>query len=752
MKVPLEISLRPWQSSLSLAQSQAQVAHFPEMLGTCQQIVEVHSGDANALLDVGALLLNFGYLARARDCFERVQLLAPHDLRPPMNLANLARDSGDHATAQRLYEALQLAQPNNPVIRRNALVSQEYNPAVTDAQRLANACAWGDWAIAQAGGWQARPPLRSRTDPTIAALLPLKIGYVSADLCQHTVGLFVKGIFQAHKSPSGGVGANPVSVFAYSSGSVSDWVSDAIRAACTWRDVSGLDDTALATLIRQDQIDVLIDLSGHTAGSRLTVFAHRPAPVQVAWLGYFATTGLRYIDAVLLDEWHAPAGTQAQFAEPIVQLPGGRMCYQPVPWAPAVAPAPCLQTGYITFGSFNNTGKLNAGVFDVWAQVLAAVPLSRLVLKWRSLADETLCDSIRAAFADRGIDPSRIELRPASFHADVLLQYADIDIALDPFPFTGGMTSCEALWMGVPVITWPQSRVVSRQTFALLNQIGLPELAAKDAEDYVRVAVELANNSQRLIHLRQTLRQRMQASPLCDVAGFTQNLEETIVNLYGTIANKNSPTSFNTMTNTAPKILLNVGAGHPKSGARIPHAFQSSEWKEVRLDIDPANEPDVIGTMLDMSAVANESADALYSSHTIEHLYPNEIPQAMKEFLRVLKPQGYAVITCPDLQAAAEMIAQDKLMETAYTTGSGMVVTPFDIVYSHREYTGRDKPYMAHHCGFTLKVLNGTLRSNGFASVAGKRRARGLDLWVVATKQQMDEAALRELAEKVLPG
>jgi len=205
------------------------------------------------------------------------------------------------------------------------------------------------------------------------------------------------------------------------------------------------------------------------------------------------------------------------------------------------------------------------------------------------------------------------------------------------------------------------------------------------------------------------------------------------------------------MSNIVPKILLNVGAGHPKSGARIPDAFQSAEWKEVRLDIDPANEPDVIGTMLDMSAMPSESADAIYSSHTIEHLYPNEIPLAMKEFLRVLKPQGFAVITCPDLQAAAEMIAQDKLMEVAYTTGSGMVVTPFDIVYSHREYTGRDKPFMAHHCGFTLKVLNGTLRSNGFASVAGKRRARGLDLWVVAMKEQMDEDALRELATKVLP-
>ena len=350
MTAPLGLSMRQWQNSLTLAQSQAQSAQFPEMLVTCEQIVADHSGDANALLDVGSLLLNFGYLTRARDCFECVQRLAPHDLRAHMNLANLARDGGDHSTAQRLYEALQVAQPNNPVIRRNALVSQEYNPAVTDAQRLANAHAWGDWAMAQAGGWKARPPFRSRTEPGAVAVRPLRIGYVSADLCQHTVGLFVKDVLQAHERPKVGVGANTVAVFAYSSGQVTDWVTQVIRAACTWREVSGLDDVALAALIRQDQIDVLIDLSGHTAGSRLTVFAHRPAPVQVAWLGYFATTGLRYIDAVLLDEWHAPAGTQAQFAEPIVHLPGGRMCYQPVPWAPALAPPPCLQAGHITFG------------------------------------------------------------------------------------------------------------------------------------------------------------------------------------------------------------------------------------------------------------------------------------------------------------------------------------------------------------------------------------------------------------------
>ena len=196
------------------------------------------------------------------------------------------------------------------------------------------------------------------------------------------------------------------------------------------------------------------------------------------------------------------------------------------------------------------------------------------------------------------------------------------------------------------------------------------------------------------------------------------------------------------------KILLNVGAG-PRNGGRIPESFRTSEWQEVRLDIDPANEPDVLGTMLDMSAVLDNSVDAIYASHTIEHLYPNEIPTACKEFLRILKPEGFAVITCPDIQAAGQMIAEDKLLDMAYMSPSGPV-TPFDIIYSHRRLTGRDKPYMAHHSGFTLKVLIGTLRENGFPSCAGKRW-QSFTLWVVATKQQMTDEALRDLAARVTP-
>jgi predicted O-linked N-acetylglucosamine transferase (SPINDLY family)/predicted SAM-dependent methyltransferase len=710
----------------------AQRGRFAEFLSACRQYLAEASNKLVSLLDVGALLSDFGFLDEARDCFQRARSLAPDDLRALVNLANLARDAGDHAESRRLYAALLDRLPDHAVIRRNALLSLEYDPVASDVERLNQARAWGDWAVARAGGTRPRPPLQALSSRT------LRIGYVSADLCQHTVGLLVKDVFRAHD-------AGCVEIFIYSAGTVDDWVTREIRACTRFRDVRHLDDAALADRIRQDGIDVLVDLSGHTAGSRLTVFAHHPAPVQVSWLGYFATTGLDCMDAVLLDDWHAPPGTEAQFVETIIRLTT-RFCYTPVPWMPTVAPAPSFTKGHITFGSFNNTAKYNAGVFDVWARVLAEVPESRLVLKWRTFNDATLRQSVASAFVARGIAADRIEIRGPSFHAEVLKEYADIDIALDPFPFTGGLTSCEALYSGVPVVTWPQSRAVSRQTYAILSAIGLPEFAARDADNYVRIAVDLANDRLHLAHLRETLRARMEASPLCDVAGFTRSLEDRLIALFDEIALKES----NKVLLMTPKTLLNVGAGHPNSGAGIPSAFQGPEWKEVRLDIDPANEPDILGTMLDMSAVADGSVDAIYSSHNIEHLYPGEIPLAMQEFLRVLRSEGFAVITCPDLQAAARMIAEDRLMEVAYNSPGG-AVTPFDIVYSHRQFTGRDKPYMAHHCGFTLKVLIGTLKANGFLSVVGKRRPQAFDLWVVATKGSMEDDELRALAERVLP-
>jgi predicted O-linked N-acetylglucosamine transferase (SPINDLY family) len=509
-----------WQRKLTLAQAEAQRGHFDGFLHTCQGITEAHGDKADVLLQVGVLLLSFGFLTPAQQCLERVRAIAPSDLRPLVNLANVAQQAGDHAQSRRLYATLLAHLPDHPVIRRNALLSLEYDPDASDQERLAQAQAWGAWAMAKAGGMRPTPataPLDRR---------PLRVGYVSADFCQHTVGLFVKDVLASHDK-------SRVQVFTYSAGQVDDWVTASVRQTSTFCDIRSLDDAAVAEQIRQDGIDVLVDLSGHTAGSRLTVFAHRPAPVQVSWLGYFATTGLPVIDAVLLDDWHAPPGTEVQFSERIVRIEDGRFCYTPVPFAPEhVAPSPFSHNGYVTFGSFNNTAKLNPAVIALWAKVLAAVPGSRLVLKWRTFQDEGMRAQVRDAFVRHGIAAERIELRGASFHADVLKEYADIDICLDTFPFTGGLTSCEALWMGVPVVTWPQGRVVSRQTYAFLKAIGLDELAAGSEEEYVRIAAGLACNPDRLQALRSGMRTRMRQSSLCDVTGFTRRIEEAFHRLW----------------------------------------------------------------------------------------------------------------------------------------------------------------------------------------------------------------------------
>jgi protein O-GlcNAc transferase len=509
-----------WTKRLQTALEHANKANFDIFLSTCQQVVDEQANNIEAVLSVGALLSGFGFLTDAKKCFLHARTLAPDDLRAMVNLANLARDAGEHSEATRLYSILLERLPQNAVVRRNILVGSQYDPNISDIERLTQAKDWGQWAISRAGGFRQRPPMSPLENR------PLRVGYVSADFCQHTVGLFVKDVLLAHKR---------VTLFAYGAGSVKDWVTATIQACCAFRDVSALGDEALAKQIQEDKIDVLVDLSGHTAGSRLSVFAHRPAPVALSWLGYFATTGLSYIDAVLLDEWHAPLGCETLFVEPIVRLPMGRLCYRPVPFAPDVSPLPSLSKGFVTFGCFNNSAKLNAEVYDVWAKILNAIPDSRLVLKWRTFADAALRQNIHDEFARRGVDPARIELRGASFHVDALREYADIDIALDPFSFTGGLTSCEALWMGAPVVTYPKESVVSRQTFAFLSSIGLSELAAKDDDDYVRIAVQLATHSKRLVKLRDKMRARMNASALMDTAGFTQGLEDIFYKLYGQI-------------------------------------------------------------------------------------------------------------------------------------------------------------------------------------------------------------------------
>jgi predicted O-linked N-acetylglucosamine transferase (SPINDLY family) len=307
--------------------------------------------------------------------------------------------------------------------------------------------------------------------------------------------------------------------------------------------------------VRQDQIDILIDLSGHTARNRLFIFALRPAPLQISWLGYFGTTGLAAMDYILMDAVCVPMGFERWYSESVLRLPHLRFCYDG-PEVAFSADPPSSRKGSITFGSFNNIAKIGTEVISLWAEILLATPNARLVLKWKSLDAASSQQRIREAFAACGIATDRLEFRGASAHQELLEEYADIDIALDPFPFGGGLTSCEALWMGVPVITLPGETPASRQTLGFLRLLGLEDLAATSLQDYVARAIGLATDSPRLATLRQSLRSLMAASPLCDGPLFTDGLEQAFLEIWQRYNRGEPATAFDVPTPNAHQHIL----------------------------------------------------------------------------------------------------------------------------------------------------------------------------------------------------
>ena len=508
-----------WQNILQLANQQANNGRFEEAMALCNQIYTNSQNEQSALVETGALQLSYGFLTFAKSCFQRALNIDPNNFAALANLGSVAQQLGNSDEAIRIYSHLKEQYPLHEGIFRNSILSLEYCPHISDQTKLDAVKDWANLAISLAGGKKSRPVKKGITTR------PLRVGYVSSDFCQHTVGIFFKEILISHNREK-------IQVFTYSSGIISDWITEIIQSNSNFKDVSRSSDVQLAQLIEGDQIDVLIDLSGHTAGSRLSMFAHRPAPVMLSWLGYFATTGLEYIDAVLLDRWHSADSVSEQFIEPIELLPQGRLCFSPAFPAPLIQDPPFIKNGFITFGSFNNTLKYNPEVYALWAKVLHGIPGSKLILKWRTFNDPQYCNTVRAIFEKHGIAQDRIELRGPSFHIYMLDEYKDVDIALDPTPFSGGLTSCEALYMGVPVITMPQDSVVSRQTFAFLSCIGHEELVAKNTMKYIEIAQNLAASPKKLIEYRSMLRNQMINSPLMNPKEFAKQLENKIIEIF----------------------------------------------------------------------------------------------------------------------------------------------------------------------------------------------------------------------------
>ncbi|MGO5486073.1 O-linked N-acetylglucosamine transferase, SPINDLY family protein [Selenomonas montiformis] len=345
----------------------------------------------------------------------------------------------------------------------------------------------------------------------------IRVGYLSADLRDHAVAQFVRPLFCQYDKAR-------FSVYGYSLVLRPDGVTNALRQGCdVWRDVSDCSLSEIAQQIRADEVDVLVDLAGHSAENALPVFAYRPAPVQISGIGYFNSTGMQEMQGFLSDRYCSPEEHSPYFTEKLLRLPQSHFCYQPFSAFPPVGQASCLEKGYVTFGCFNNFAKVNDEMLLVWKEILLRVPDSHLLLKHSLLGTEEGLSYTQQRFERLGMPMERIEFRGLS--RDYLEQYNDMDIALDTSPYPGGLTTCEALYMGVPVVTLKGNRHGARFGYSFLANLGLQELVAEDAKGYVDIAVKIAGDSELLSLLRANLRRMMKVSPLMDSAGYMQALE-----------------------------------------------------------------------------------------------------------------------------------------------------------------------------------------------------------------------------------
>ena len=486
------------------------LGRLDEAVAACNKAVSLKPDFAEAYVNLAAVLRTLHRLEEALAACEMAVRWKPDLATAHLNLGYTLQELGRVEDATAALEAAIHLEPENLSTHTALIMNLHYQRSASEMEIYVAARRFGTQIEVASKTQFINSPEPGRR---------LRVGYVSGDFKQHAVGFFIAAILANHDREN-------VETYAYSCDSRNDWLAEQLRTHCAhWRDVARVSDHEMSALVAADGIDILVDLSGHTAYNRLRMFAERAAPVQVTWLGFWGTTGLSSIDYILSDATMIPEGDEDKYSETVFRLPVSRFCYMAPYYAPASAAAPCLGNGYVTFGSFNNLTKIGADVIQLWARLLHAVPDARLLLKWFSLGDGMVREKLFEAFADLGIGPERLILRSTSPHADMLAEYGDVDIALDPFPFSGGATSCEALWMGVPMVTLPGTRAVSRQTLGFLRAIGLPELAAASADEYVRIASSLAADMPRLAALRETLRERMASSPLCDGPAFTRDLE-----------------------------------------------------------------------------------------------------------------------------------------------------------------------------------------------------------------------------------
>lgn len=491
---------------------------YEESLEACRRALALRPDVVGFHNNLGIALRKLKRPAEAAEAFRFVLQHVKDDADVYRNYAHVLGDIGNISEAIANYRRALELRPDDLETRAGLVFLLNYLEGVTPAEVLAEARIYGEALerVAVPGGPHANPPDPHRR---------LKVGLVSGDFGSHSVGFFLDNVL-ANLEPS------QVELYAYETSPRTDDVNARLRRHVPqWRDASEktLSDEALATQIRTDGIDILVDLAGYTSHNRLPVFAWRPAPVQVAWLGYLGTTGLTTMDYILADPWALPVGEEGQFTETPWRLPETYICFTPPQADVEEGPLPALANGFVTFGCFNNLAKVTDRVVACWARILHAVPGSRLYLKNKQLGAADTREAVAARFGQHGIAADRLIMEgQLASREDHLRAHQRIDIALDPFPYPGITTTVETLWMGVPVLTLKGDRFLSHQGETILHNAGLPEWIAADEDDYVAKAAAFAADLAGLAELRRRLRGQLLASPLCDAPRFARNFEAAL--------------------------------------------------------------------------------------------------------------------------------------------------------------------------------------------------------------------------------
>jgi predicted O-linked N-acetylglucosamine transferase (SPINDLY family) len=488
---------------------------FADAIASLNEAIRIKPDFAEAHNNLGNVFIHKLNIEQAIACFQQAIRFKPDYAEAYSNLGSALVDIGQPEESIADYRQAIRLKPDLAGAHSNLIYALQFR-SIDSAQIIQEELRrWNQ---------QHALPLRKFIRPQANTPDPdrrLRIGYISADFVNHSVSRFLLPLFREHDRGA-------YEIVCYSDVSNSDSVTDRLCASADdWQSIIGWTDERVAEKVREDKIDILVDLAGHTARNRLRVFARKPAPVQISYLGYPGTTGLSEMDYRLTDSLADPPGeTESLHSEKLLRLPVCNWCFSEPDDAPSVGPLPAQANGSIRFGTFNNFAKASPAIIDLWAAILIAIPSSRLIIKSRGLGENKAPLLIHQRFASRGISADRLEIhghQPTT--ASHLAAYNQIDIALDTSPYHGTTTTCEALWMGVPVVTLAGLTHISRVGVSLLSNVGLPELIAQSPDEYVSIAVEVAKDLPRLAEFRRTLRPRMRASPLMDAPRFARDIQ-----------------------------------------------------------------------------------------------------------------------------------------------------------------------------------------------------------------------------------